>query len=1256
MDKERDILKSIVEPRLNRYLESYAASLEFVDLRHSVKSEHISEEDREKHICSVCLDEIDRCQPFFLGLIGHRYGWIPPENVISEKEENLRQMPISNESLSVTAYELIHGLIGMKNVKGLILMRDYSSYETLPESELSDFVDTGETRKLVETIRNYISCNDRIVRKNYILDPVAPDIHAVNEWAQLVYSSVLDMLSDYLERPSSEAELDDFLIVQEAFVQSKIRKFRGRSVELDELTIKLENRRLCFVCEEEYGRGAVSLLCKEYDNVRRNPDNVCLFFHKIYSYTSLAQIIPLWVKWLNHEYFHDGFVLENEMMEKDGVGRTLTAMIVELTNRGKDVWIFSTENTSDIYSFIGKEASFIACIFSIYTPDMESLRPLCYLVGEYNADNVAKIVEPLRSSVRARLLHDRRSRNPQWLSMAMLQLNNLNKLDFIKIRNQEAENQELSISRYQLEMIDSFPDEQSDMRIYWIDRLSRLSEGISFNEIIYAIGFSKCGLYMGECCSILGISSMVFSFVCDILGPHIVYDNGKGRWKLRDQDVWHYAQDNLDYIFKKKFISNISEYISNNPRSQLAEDMSLCIIMLSRDVARFVRIIEVSGKPSENNILSLKDDFRHICVNYQNEYLNFLNLLTDSDTAFSYKFIRNLIDIIKSLLSAGEMNLYEISIRRLYDWLRRLYINCQIDDTIYSLNGDIMACIADLKYEQGKYVQFITELGNGINYSREMMQKSSMWTKTYLYFIIRKLHSIHPDERKDFIYSAFVRKDQQGRIVFPKGDDTTVYAILLFEASLYLAAENDARTEEFISKGTDVFINLYEGMESGIIDTVIHPIDNMRNMLNSMLKAVYVCENGNDIVDSEFVCEVGRRILDVCAVVKEKFQDDVAYDLYYRLAGYIVMYSDKTRSDKVTDLYNLIFEITGAGGYLTFRIMEKTSSLVSNKFSAFLFLRACILTELSLMDGHEYRLSESMSINLWGRFSEMMIKKQNIEFEDEIRDLLPLCGAKIAEGEHLVPLKMKESILLIYESLLNVELEKPDPDAELIMRVYNSLSAEIGALHGEKPLRYQLHIDNPELLCRIYDEYGDIADYFEDFRDCFGMDGNAYTVKGDMWKYGDPELKSRYCIYDDPNEHTLTIDELEAKIEEEDYAGIIGILENNNELSKDEAYYLALSYLRSDSFESAFKLLDAVLFDIMPEDRLSEGEQFSVITNYLIASLLSGHFEEYLRLYSYLGDDFTEDEDIMDIHRAYLNAMENGTDQVLISRPYGFTL
>jgi hypothetical protein len=41
------------------------------------------EQARRGDVLPICLGEIDRCRPFFLCLLGERYGWVPGPDRIS---------------------------------------------------------------------------------------------------------------------------------------------------------------------------------------------------------------------------------------------------------------------------------------------------------------------------------------------------------------------------------------------------------------------------------------------------------------------------------------------------------------------------------------------------------------------------------------------------------------------------------------------------------------------------------------------------------------------------------------------------------------------------------------------------------------------------------------------------------------------------------------------------------------------------------------------------------------------------------------------------------------------------------------------------------------------------------------------------------------------------------------------------------------------------------------------------------------------
>ena len=81
MHAERDWLRNHVLPVLEERLRARQHHLETIDLRCGVDTESLdatSEQAREFQVLKVCLDEIERSRPFLIGLIGDRYGWLPP--------------------------------------------------------------------------------------------------------------------------------------------------------------------------------------------------------------------------------------------------------------------------------------------------------------------------------------------------------------------------------------------------------------------------------------------------------------------------------------------------------------------------------------------------------------------------------------------------------------------------------------------------------------------------------------------------------------------------------------------------------------------------------------------------------------------------------------------------------------------------------------------------------------------------------------------------------------------------------------------------------------------------------------------------------------------------------------------------------------------------------------------------------------------------------------------------------------------------
>lgn len=109
MQKERDVLNQEVFPIVKGVCDSLGVAFNVIDLRWG-----ITEEDQAQgNVIDLCLDEIQHCKPYFIGLIGNRYGWIPDQfdPDLEEKYQFIKE----NEDKSVTELEMILGALSEEN-------------------------------------------------------------------------------------------------------------------------------------------------------------------------------------------------------------------------------------------------------------------------------------------------------------------------------------------------------------------------------------------------------------------------------------------------------------------------------------------------------------------------------------------------------------------------------------------------------------------------------------------------------------------------------------------------------------------------------------------------------------------------------------------------------------------------------------------------------------------------------------------------------------------------------------------------------------------------------------------------------------------------------------------------------------------------------------------------------------------------------------------------------------------------------------
>jgi len=139
--EERDLLVKRVFPALRARLKDRFVELVDVDLRWGITVE----EAERGEVLPICLAEIDRARPYFICMLGERYGWIPPpEGYASDLLERQPWLKKHQGGKSVTELEILHGVLNNRRMRGRAFF--YFRSPTYARNKGGDYLPSEEDR------------------------------------------------------------------------------------------------------------------------------------------------------------------------------------------------------------------------------------------------------------------------------------------------------------------------------------------------------------------------------------------------------------------------------------------------------------------------------------------------------------------------------------------------------------------------------------------------------------------------------------------------------------------------------------------------------------------------------------------------------------------------------------------------------------------------------------------------------------------------------------------------------------------------------------------------------------------------------------------------------------------------------------------------------------------------------------------------------------------------------------------------------
>ncbi|MDF0673940.1 MAG: DUF4062 domain-containing protein [Nitrospira sp.] len=218
MVEEREQLMPHTWPALRQFCRERQVEFVEVDLRWG-----IPEAQSMRHeTLTLCLNEIQACRPYFIGLVGERYGWVPgPEAITADlREEQPWRADFTDKS--ITELEILHGVLNNPDMAGRAFFyfrepayaRERGS-DCLPESAEA----AAQQANLKAAIRKACAAHQIPLRENY------PDPRRLGELMVEDLQAVIE--ADYPKEATPDA-LTREAREHEAFAEIRRRTYIGR--------------------------------------------------------------------------------------------------------------------------------------------------------------------------------------------------------------------------------------------------------------------------------------------------------------------------------------------------------------------------------------------------------------------------------------------------------------------------------------------------------------------------------------------------------------------------------------------------------------------------------------------------------------------------------------------------------------------------------------------------------------------------------------------------------------------------------------------------------------------------------------------------------------------------------------------------------------------------------------------------------------------------------------------------------------------
>lgn len=315
MHAERDYLIKVVFPHLRERLEKHRIELIDIDLRWGITEQQAN----DGRVLELCLQQVDACRPYFIGLLGQRYGWVPdhiPQNTLQDYEWLQH-----STGKSITELEILYGVLKNPNMHNhaFFFFRDPDALKETPDDIVKDVYQEPEplfAKKLVDLKNKIIKSHHRVTTYSAKWDPDLYDRtrqtngkltdlqnFGINVEKQLWLAIKSDHNLEESIHITAQSQEED---LQQRFIESRLRVYVGRDTIHQNLIEYINDPSAKpMMLTGPSGSGKSAILARLSRNFKDQADNLCIshFVGASTQSTGLQSTLTRLCRKIDHAFF-----------------------------------------------------------------------------------------------------------------------------------------------------------------------------------------------------------------------------------------------------------------------------------------------------------------------------------------------------------------------------------------------------------------------------------------------------------------------------------------------------------------------------------------------------------------------------------------------------------------------------------------------------------------------------------------------------------------------------------------------------------------------------------------------------------------------------------------------------------------------------------------------------------------------------------------------------------------------------------------